>query len=148
MISTNTWNTSRANVRISHLFSIHDEAFALLIMMNNWSVWEGMANGEKRLKGKPSNTLFTNKTIMVNNVEMKSKGWSNEGLKEFNVILRYLVSVRNNIDIKTIEENLMEEYKQCDNTQLGKRKRKNNDELLMSERELPLDAYSLAFCQE
>ena len=38
MIPSNTWNTSKANTHISHLFSIHDEAFALLIMMNNWSV--------------------------------------------------------------------------------------------------------------
>ena len=107
-----------------------------------------MANGEKRLKGKPSDTLFTNKNLTLNDIQMMNKGWTNEGLKEFNVILRYLASVRNKNEMKQIEEELKREYEEYSMLQLGKRKRKNNDELLMSEREVPLDGYSLGFNQE
>ena len=76
------------------------------------------------------------------------RGWSNQGLKEFNVILKYLVTVRNKVDIKQVENMLKEEYKENNEKRLRKRKRQNQDENLIAEREVPLDAYSLEFLQE
>ena len=76
------------------------------------------------------------------------RGWSNQGLKEFNVILKYLVTVRNKVEIKQVENMLKEEYKENNEKRLRKRKRQNQDENLIAEREVPLDAYSLEFSQE
>ena len=62
MVPIHVWNGSKDRMKISHIFSIHDEAFAILVMMNNWKVWEGMALGEKRSRGEKTNdTIFTNK---------------------------------------------------------------------------------------
>ena len=76
------------------------------------------------------------------------RGWSNQGLKEFNVILKYLVTVRNKVEIKQVENMLKEEYKENNEKRLRKRKRQNQDENLIAEQEVPLDAYSLEFLQE
>ena len=76
------------------------------------------------------------------------RGWSNQGLKEFNVILKYLVTVRNKVEIKQVENMLKEEYKENNEKRLRKRKRQSQDENLIAEREVPLDAYSLEFSQE
>ena len=149
MIPINVWIQSKQNMKISHIFSIHDEAFAILVLMNNWKVWEAMAKGEKRTRGaRTTDTLFTNKKCSINNVEMYTKGWSNDGLKEFNIILRYLISVRNKKEQKDMEQVLLEE-EQAIIVKCGKkRKRVYNDEIINAEREIPLDAYSLQFSQE
>lgn len=150
MVPIHVWNGSKDRMRISHIFSIHDEAFAILVMMNNWKVWESMALGEKRTRGgKTTDTLFTNKLYVCNDVKVNVKGWSNDGLKEFNVTLRYLMTVRNKPNMKQIEEELLVEEKELGNMNVRKRKRGvNYDEILISEREVPLDAYSLNFAQE
>ena len=149
MVATSTWNGSKDNVRLSYIFSIHDEAFAILTIMNNWKVWERMAKGEKRPRGNESLTLFTNKKQRYNSgVEVKIKGWSNEGLKEFNNILRYLITVRNKSDMKNLETELMEEEKEMLVDKTRKRKRENNDDQMIAEREIPLDAYNINFIQE
>lgn len=150
MVPIHVWNGSKDRMRISHIFSIHDEAFAILVMMNNWKVWESMALGEKRTRGgKTTDTLFTNKKYVLNNVNVNIKGWSNDGLKEFNVILRHLMTVRNKPIMKQLEEELLAEEKELGSINLRKRKRAtNNDEIIISEREVPLDAYSLNFAQE
>ena len=70
---------------LSYIFTIHNEGFALLTLINNWKVWEAMAKGAKRTRGSEAMTLFTNvKETYNNGAEVKIKGWSNEGLKEFN----------------------------------------------------------------
>ena len=94
-------------------------------------------------------TLFTNKKQRYNSgVEVKIKGWSNEGLKEFNNILRYLITVRNKSDMKNLETELMEEEKEMLVDKTRKRKRENNDDQMIAEREIPLDAYNINFIQE
>ena len=149
MVATSTWNGSKDNVRLSYIFSIHDEAFAILTIMNNWKVWERMAKGEKRPRGNESLTLFTNKKQRYNSgVEVKIKGRSNEGLKEFNNILRYLITVRNKSDMKNLEMELMEGEKDMLVDKTRKRKRDNNDDQMIAEREIPLDAYNINFIQE
>ena len=86
---------------------------------------------------------------MCNDVKINVKGWSNDGLKEFNVTLRYLMTVRNKFNMKQMKEELLDEEKELGSMNLRKRKREcNNDEALISEREVPLDAYSLNFSQE
>ena len=149
MVPTSTWNGSKDCMRLSYIFTIHDEGFALLTLINNWKVWEAMAKGEKRTRGSEAMTLFTNvKETYNNGAEVKIKGWSNEGLKEFNHILRYLMTVRNKNEMKQMENELMEEEKDLLAEKSKKRKRVNNDDIMMAEREIPLDAYNMNFIQE
>ena len=148
LIPNNVWNISRSENRIGQMFTIHDEAFVILVMMNNWKVWECMAKGERRGKGKQFETLFTNQKQKIGDIEVRMKGWSNEGMREFNKTLRYLISVRNMYEWITIENDLMTEYKKIDGDKsCKKRKRDNNDEILLMDRETPLDAYCLNFVQ-
>ena len=98
-------------------------------MTNNWKVWEGMTKGEKRARGSDPNTLFTNvKETYNNGAEVKIKGWSNEGLKEFNNILRHLMTVRNKSDMKRMEEELMEEEKEL----LDEKSKKGKERITMT----------------
>ena len=147
VVPSNVWNVSKSEDRISKIFSIQDEAFVLLLLMNNWSVFESMARGEKRERGKQWETLFTNRTKTYNGVQVKIKGWNNEGLKEFNETINYLTTVRNMDAVINVEENLMKEYKEMRNKRRGKRKRDNNDDLILAERVLPQDGYSQTFIQ-
>ena len=107
-----------------------------------------MAKGEKREKGRQLETIFTNQKKQIGDIEVRMKGWSNNGMREFNKTLRYLISVRNLYEWQKIENELMNEYKEMDDDKSGKkRKRDNNDEILLMDREAPLDAYSLNFVQ-
>ena len=143
IVSTNVWNMSKTEKRISKIFSIQDEAFILLLFMNNWKVWESMAKGDKR----NNDTLFTNTSKTYNGVTLKIKGWNNDGLKEFNETINFLMTVRNTDMVIDIETELMKEYVDMHKSRLGKRKRDNNDDLILADRVLPQDGYSQTFVQ-
>ena len=84
VIPTNVWNGSKHNTRLGMLCTIQDEAFVLLIMMNNWKVWELMAKGDKRGRGSSSEinslSLFTNKKAKFGDKEQVVKGWNMDGI--------------------------------------------------------------------
>ena len=115
--------------------------------MNNWSVWEQMALGVKRGISSPGKTLFTNKFVEVNDTSVCMKGWNNEGMKEFNEILNYLVSIRNDIHMINMETELMMEYERFDVVTPKKQKRNCNNDVLLEERVVPFDGYTLNFEQ-
>ena len=147
MISNNVWVGSRSEKRAGLIFSIQDEAFTLLIMMNNWGVWERMVKGVKRNKGMSGDTLYTNKKVKINNTSLSLKGWSNEGMQEFNDIIRYLASVRNTDDAIEVENEIMNEYKGSGLSRCLKRRKRNNDDILLGERITPFDGYNMTFEQ-
>ena len=149
VIPSSVWSVTRSDQRISKIFTIQDEAFVLIVMMNNWEIWEKMAAGEKRERGKnwDEYTLFTNKKVIYNDREVLIKGWSNEGLNEFNNIINYLYTIRNSEDTIRIENQILEEYRELDSNRCGKRKRSNNDEVILADRVMPFDGYSQTFVQ-
>ena len=147
LIPNNVWLASRSEEKAGKLFTLQDEAFAILVSMNSWSVWEKLASGEKRQRGKLGDTLFTNQRKNINGETVMIKGWSNEGMKEFNNILRYLMNVRNKLETIEIERNIMMRYRDIDFIRKGKRKRDSNDESILQDREIPLDAYNISFVQ-
>ena len=147
LIQHNVWWASRSEERTGKLFTIQDEAFALLVTMNSWGIWEKMASGEKRGRGKLGDTLFTNKVMNINGESLMMKGWNNKGMKEYNNILRYLIQVRNNDEIIEIERSIMMRYRRIDTMRKGKRRRESNDEYILQDREIPLDAYNITFVQ-
>ena len=92
MLSRSTWLMERSTQRGGMIFSICDEGFAILVMMNNWDVYEKLSNGEERTRGKLLKTLFTNSRVESSDpkVTLKMlKGWSGKGVKEFNEITNY-----------------------------------------------------------
>ena len=150
MLSRSTWLLERSTQRAGLIFSICDEAYAILVMMNNWDVYERMSNGEERTRGKYLKTLFTNNKVESNNpnVTIKMlKGWSGKGVKEFNEITTYLLNVRNEEYVTDLENELMQEYKELDADNTGKRKRDGNDEFILEDRVTPFDGYSNVFQQ-
>ena len=147
MIANSIWVGSRSEKRAGLMFSLQDEAYAILIMMNNWGVWERMVKGEKRDRGKSSDTLYTNKTVTINSVNLSLKGWTNEGMQEFNDILEYLSTVRNNEDTIEMENEIMNEYNDLDYIKSRKRKKRDHDDILLSERIRPFDGYNMVFEQ-
>ena len=53
------WQYERQDVTISNFFSVYDESFVILLMMNSWKEFEMMARGERIPRGDRK-TLFTN----------------------------------------------------------------------------------------
>ena len=150
MLSRSTWLLERSTQRAGLIFSICDEAYAILVMMNNWDVYERLSNGEKRTRGKLLKTLFTNNKVESNNPNITIKmlkGWSGKGVKEFNEITTYLLSVRNEEYVTDLENELMQEYKELDADNTGKRKRDGNDEFILEDRVTPFDGYNNVFQQ-
>ena len=150
MLSKITWLLERSTQRAGMTFSICDEGYAILVMMNNWDVYKRLSNGEERKRGKLLKTLFTNNKVETNDPKVKIKmlkGWSGKGVKEFNEITTYLLNVRNEEYVIELEDELMQEYKELDMENIGKRKRDGNDEFILEDRVTPFDGYSVEFEQ-
>ena len=150
MVSRSTWLMQRSTQRGGMIFSICDEGYAILVMMNNWEVYERLSNGEERTRGKLLKTLFTNSKVETNDPKVTIKmlkGWSGKGMKEFNEITTYLLSVRNEEYVIELENELMQEYNELDMENTGKRKRDRNDEFILEDRVTPFDGYSIGFQQ-
>ena len=167
MIPSNEWAASKSEICVGKIFTIYDEAFAVLVLMNNWMEWKAMVGGQDRKRDENSKTLFTNKHIVLSqgggrtsgstddSIRRKKKnlvqikGWSEEGISVYNEILQYLVSVRNESEYKNIEEELLKIYKdeEANGGKGGKRKRCDVADEILLKNTKPFDAYSLTFVQ-
>ena len=165
MIPSNEWVASKSEICVGKICTIYDEAFAVLVLMNNWLEWKAMVGGQDRRRDENSRTLFTNKHVSLGGERnsgstegsrrrkkknmVQIKGWSEEGISVYNKILQYLVSVRNESEYKDIEEELLEIYKdeEGDGTKGGKRKRSDVADEILLKKTKPFDAYSLTFVQ-
>ena len=150
MVTRSTWLLERSTQRGGMIFSICDEGYAILVMMNNWEVYERLSNGEERKRGKLLKTLFTNSKVETNDPKVTIKmlkGWSGKGVKEFNEITTYLLSIRNEEYVIELEKELMQEFKELDMDKTGKHKRDKNDEFILENRVTPFDGYSIGFEQ-
>ena len=141
VIPKSTWIGGKSEELIGRLFSIHDEALVVLLLMNSWMEWEEQANGNDRERKKDKvRTIFTNQLDSASVHQIK--GWSNEGMREFNRILQYLVTIRNVEDHKAVEQRLMEEYIEVEGKkERRKRKREFDDDDVLADLIQPLDGY-------
>lgn len=149
-----TWTVNRSDMRLGEMFTIQDEAFALMLMMNCWVVWEDKAKGVSVERGRKAKTIFTNTLLRVRSrggdvKEVLNKGWNNASVKEFNNCMKYLKTVRNLDSYKLIEMSLLEEYKELDKDgRKAKRRRVVDDDLTdLLDIEEPMDAYNFDFVQ-
>ena len=60
VVPSNVWNIGKSQCRISNIFTIQDEAFVLILFMNNWHVWDKMAMRDISENDEKAETLFTN----------------------------------------------------------------------------------------
>jgi hypothetical protein len=77
VIGKKTWNKSKCTEIVSKQFSPSDEAFRYLILSNSYDLWKS-ANGSKMGTG----------TLTKDGTNKKYCGWTKQGMKVFNDILR------------------------------------------------------------
>ena len=87
-VSNTNFNNRKTTELISQIFSVTDEALALLILENELHVWK-----EQR---KPQNEQNTNnlKRNYVNGQSGKHKSWSKEGKKRFHTLCIHIKELR------------------------------------------------------
>ena len=82
VIGQRKWKTARCYVPLSNAMSVSDEAFMLLVLENQYELW---MDAESTRVGRGRYT--------ENVPNKKYCGWSNEGMRRFNILL---AEVRNN----------------------------------------------------
>ena len=154
------WQYERQDVRISNFFSVFDEAFIILLMMNSWDEFELVAKGENIPRGNRK-TLFTNCSVdslesssngssdrsvatgsdvrsrIGTSVTKKIKGWSVRGIERYNDIIKHVYKMRQKQEQKDMENIIMREYSTLDESKKRKRKRDESD----LETEIEVDAF-------
>jgi hypothetical protein len=122
------WKRQRARVALSEMFTVHDEAFALLCLENGMPVWLrdleredydethpdqvtiiGLDGKKKEPDDKPKK--LSHKYI----TRKQGKGWSNEGIGQFNKLLRMVKEKRNTPHYKSLESEVKGYYEKLDN---------------------------------
>jgi len=120
------WEPNRSQVRIGKLFTIFDEAMIQLFMLNHWDNWVGES------KGKPINKQNRQSIYTWCKCSKKGtiiRGWSGDGLKRYDKLLRELATLRNNDTQVDMENILMKEYKDMEEDTSSNRKRKIGHEI-------------------
>jgi hypothetical protein len=92
-----TWTTSTKCFRtISSEVTVSDEAFALLVLFNNWAVV---------FDNKKTAPIYTRKEAGMTN--KRNSGWSAAGITKFNELVEMVKSNRNATYAKAAEEDIM-----------------------------------------
>ena len=84
MVGKSFWNNNVHFTVFSDLASVADEAFTLLILMNNQAVWNEMAITGNTKRNLASKSLWTKKVQEY----QKYPGWDNEGIAKYNELCR------------------------------------------------------------
>ena len=106
MVPTQHWKRNHADLEISGMLQIADEALALILLENNYLEWQEIANGRSIDKDNRL-TLYTNKGMRHNGTK---KGWTCEGMKRFNTMFERLKLDRGKEESRKRETQLMEEW--------------------------------------
>lgn len=84
-------------VCISQQISRSDEAFMLLILDNNWARWTDMARNGCGDSNVPTKYTHRGKEAR------KYGGWTNEGLKKYNLLMKHVSANRDKEDAQEVE---------------------------------------------
>lgn len=84
--------------KISEFFTVTDEAFARLVLENNWERWLDMIQNNK---SKVSEVKAKYTTMKEKNLSAR---WSNEGIDRFNALCHAIVEERRTEGFKRFEE--------------------------------------------
>lgn len=106
-IRKSTWRLGRNKKMISQLFTIHDEALALLLLENSSEGWRDVANGvavdKRNLK-----TKYTCKGKSVHSDG--GRGWTDNGMRRFSALTDIVRQSRSNGQRVEIEARLKRAY--------------------------------------
>lgn len=122
------WNRQRARVALSEMFTVHDEAFALLCLENGMSVWLRDLEREDYDESHPDQVTIIGPDGKKKEPDDKpeklshkyitrkqGKGWSNEGIVQFNNLLRMVKEKRNTPHYRSLETEVKGYYERLDN---------------------------------
>ena len=93
VIGQRKWKTARCYVPLSNAMSVSDEAFMLLVLENQYELW---MDAESTRVGRGRYT--------ENVPNKKYCGWSNEGMRRFNILLAEVRNNRNKQYSKEVED--------------------------------------------
>lgn len=122
------WKRQRARASLSDMFTVHDEAFALLCVENGLPVWLRVLEREEYDTNHPDQVTTIGpdgkkkepedkpKQLFHKYITRKQgKGWSNEGIGQFNKLLRMVKEKRNTPHYKSLETEVRGYYEKLDN---------------------------------
>jgi hypothetical protein len=95
LIGKRQWKKDKLTVRLSSDLTISDEAFVLLVLENNWDVFNGVANAEPK---------YTSRKLTSNK---RNDGWSNEGITRYNELQSSVMRNRNEEFCQSVEIGVM-----------------------------------------
>ena len=126
------WETNRSQVQIGKLFTIFDEAMIQLFMLNHWDNWVSMAKGQPPTKQNRQSVYTWCKCSRKGTV---IRGWSGDGLKRYDKLLRELAVLRNRKTQVDMESELLNEYIKMEDVKSNSKKRKIGNEINETEEE-------------
>ena len=96
------WRYKAYDSHVSEIFSVSDEAFAILLLENNYEDYKMVYNLSRKVTRKESKPKYTKDT----NLNEKFKGWSRKGLKRYDDLVRIVTFQRRTTIILELEEEL------------------------------------------
>ena len=100
--SSMNWRYKAYNSHISEIFSVSDEAFAMLLLENNYEDYKMVYNLSRKVTRKESKPKYTKDS----NLNEKFKGWSRKGLKRYDELVRIVTNQRRATISLELEEEL------------------------------------------
>ena len=87
--SNTTFDSKKTSILLSDIFSVSDEAYALITLLNECHVWEEQA------KDKSERDESKMKRKFVNATSGKKNSWTKEGMKIFHILCNKIAALRN-----------------------------------------------------
>jgi hypothetical protein len=125
VVGRNEWKTRGGSALISEIATVSDEAFAILLLENNYDVWTKEVLGPTT----GSDTVVTSKYTLNGAGTKKNQGWTNEGLNRYNKLAALVSADRSRDSNKTWEKTIKKMKSDAEDEKKGnKGKRKSADE--------------------
>ena len=122
LVGKQRWKVRHQHCALSSLLTEADEALAYLIIENNFVEWKMKVKGLE-IEDDNRQTKYTHGGL---DAKTTKKGWSLDGRKRYNKFFDEIYNARSSSWCKTLEDGLMDLWKQGSNG--GKRKRNESDE--------------------
>lgn len=107
--------------------TVTDEAFAILLWKNSFARWMDMyINENTKESGVP--TLFTKSGLGNGGHTRAFQGWSNQGIKEFNHLVKVVKENCKQLESIQLEEAILEQRKEIMNGKNQRRKKVEQEE--------------------
>ena len=113
--------------KLSDMYTISDEAFGLLMLLNEFDIWKAKA-------GQAEDKTYSKKRF-VDGCSGNKQGWSVSGINTYMRLCKHLKKRRSEETSKLMEERIMEGYGRLGQNRIGKRHISENQEVAESDYE-------------